>query len=154
MNSFIDWWLVHELTQNGEPNHPKSSYMNKDRSGKLKAGPVWDFDWGTFIPGFSGFRIKDAIWYGRLFEDPAFVAEVKQRWTVLKPKFESVLQFIDMQAAMIKKSAEVNSRMWPISISVNGDEDLDFDAAVKRLRKAYSERIQALDAAIRGLSGN
>lgn len=154
VNSFIDWWLVHELTQNGEPNHPKSSYMNKDRSGKLKAGPVWDFDWGTFIPGFSGFRIKDAIWYGRLFEDPAFVAEVKQRWTVLKPKFESVLQFIDMQAAMIKKSAEVNSRMWPISISVNGDEDLDFDAAVKRLRKAYSERIQALDAAIRGLSGN
>ena len=24
---------------------------NKDRGDKLKAGPVWDFDWGTFVPG-------------------------------------------------------------------------------------------------------
>ena len=23
----------------------------KDRGDKLKAGPVWDFDWGTFVPG-------------------------------------------------------------------------------------------------------
>ncbi|MFR9263420.1 MAG: hypothetical protein ACLVL2_25015 [Bacteroides cellulosilyticus] len=24
---------------------------NKDRGDKLKAGPVWDFDWGTFVLG-------------------------------------------------------------------------------------------------------
>lgn len=155
VNSFIDWWLVHELTQNSEPNHPKSSYMHKDRSGKLKAGPVWDFDWGTFTPAKNdGLRNKDAIWYGRLFQDPAFVAEVQQRWTALKPKFESILQFIDMQAGMIKESAEVNSRMWPIGQTVNGDEALSFDDAVKRLRQTYHNRIQTLDAAIRGLSGN
>ena len=154
VSSFIDWWLVHEMTQNAEPKHPKSSYMHKDRSGKLKAGPVWDFDWGTFIPGVTGFRIKEAIWYGRLFKDPAFVTEVQQRWNVLKPKFESVLQFIDTQALQIKGSAEENSRMWPINQNINGDESLDFDAAVQRLRQAYSERLQTLDAAIRGLSGN
>lgn len=154
VRSFADWWLVYELTQNKEPNHPKSSYMNKDRSGKLKAGPVWDFDWGTFIPGNNNLLNKNAIWYGRLFKDPAFITEVQQRWTVLKPKFESVLQFIDMQAAMIKKSAEVNSRMWPIGQNVNGDEALSFDDAVKRLRQTYATRIQVLDAAIQELSGN
>ena len=129
--------------------------MHKDRSGKLKAGPVWDFDWGTFTPAKNdGLRNKDAICYGRLFQDPAFVAEVQQRWTALKPKFESILQFIDMQAGMIKESAEVNSRMWPIGQAVNGDEALSFDDAVKRLRQTYHNRIQTLDVAIRGLSGN
>lgn len=151
VNSFIDWWLVHELAQNSEPNHPKSSYMNKDRSGKLKAGPVWDFDWGTFMPGENGLLNKNAIWYGRLFKDPVFVAGVKQRWTVLKPKFESILQFIDIQSAMIKKSAEVNSRMWPIRQNVNGDEAMSFDDAVKRLRQAYANRLQQVDVAIQGL---
>lgn len=155
VDSFIDWWLVYELTQNGEPNHPKSSYMHKDRLGKLKAGPVWDFDWGTFCPAPNlGLVLKNAIWYGRLFEDPAFVVKVLERWTTLKPKFESVLQFIDMQAAMIKKSAEVNNRMWSITQIVNGDETLAFDDAVERLRQAYIMRIHSLDVAIHGLSGN
>jgi hypothetical protein len=45
VNSFIDWWLVHELTHNGEPGWPKSSYMHKDKNDKLVAGPVWDFDY-------------------------------------------------------------------------------------------------------------
>ena len=43
--SFIKWWLVQELMSNWEPNHPKSTFMTKDRGGKLKMGPLWDFDW-------------------------------------------------------------------------------------------------------------
>ena len=42
--TFVDWWLVNELAQNSEINQPKSAYIYKDRGGKLKAGPVWDFD--------------------------------------------------------------------------------------------------------------
>ena len=44
LESFVDWWLVHELTQNAEPNGPRSCYMYKDKDSLLKAGPVWDFD--------------------------------------------------------------------------------------------------------------
>jgi hypothetical protein len=150
-NTFVDWWFVHELSQNAEPWHPKSSYMNKDKNGKLKAGPVWDFDWGTFIPGATSFRIKNAIWYSHLFKDPTFVALVKQKWAYSKANFSTVIDFIDSQASVIKNSTEVNSQMWPIGQDINGDESMSFDDAVARMKNAYQQRLQWLDEAINSL---
>lgn len=49
INSVIDYFLVQELTFNNEYKHPKSVYMYIDGDSKLTAGPVWDFDWQTFI---------------------------------------------------------------------------------------------------------
>ena len=49
VNSVIDYFFVQELTFNNEYKHPKSVYMYMDGDGKLTAGPVWDFDWQTFI---------------------------------------------------------------------------------------------------------
>lgn len=150
LNSFVDWWLVHELTLNGEPRHPKSSYMYKNKSSKIKAGPVWDFDWGTFGP-VTGFCIKNAIWYGKLFSDPVYVQLVKDRWSILKPKFEQIDRFIEEEAIKIEKSAEVDSRMWPNNQNINGDEALTYEDAVQRMRNAYKIRLQWLDGAIMGL---
>lgn len=49
INSVIDYFFVQELTFNDEYKHPKSVYMYIDGEDKLTAGPVWDFDWQTFI---------------------------------------------------------------------------------------------------------
>lgn len=49
INSVIDYFFVQELTFNDEYKHPKSVYMYIDGGDKLTAGPVWDFDWQTFI---------------------------------------------------------------------------------------------------------
>ncbi len=49
INSVIDYFFVQELTFNDEYKHPKSVYMLIDGVGKLTAGPVWDFDWQTFV---------------------------------------------------------------------------------------------------------
>ena len=49
INSVIDYFFVQELTFNDEYKHPKSVYMLIDGDGKLTAGPVWDFDWQTFV---------------------------------------------------------------------------------------------------------
>lgn len=49
INSVIDYFFIQELTFNDEYKHPKSVYMYIDGSSKLTAGPVWDFDWQTFI---------------------------------------------------------------------------------------------------------
>ena len=150
IGSFIDWWFVYELSMNGEPGWPKSSYMHKDRLGKLKAGPVWDFDWATFVPSKqSNFQIKNAIYYGRLFSDPAFIAEVKSRWASYKSKFEAIPAYISSVAASIKKSNEVDYVMWPLSAhssgSVNGDQDLSFDDAVARIISAYTAKLNYMD---------
>ena len=45
--SFIDYFIVNELSRNND-GFKKSVFFNKDKNskgGKLKAGPVWDFDW-------------------------------------------------------------------------------------------------------------
>lgn len=49
INSVIDYFFIQELTFNDEYKHPKSVYMLIDGDDKLTAGPVWDFDWQTFI---------------------------------------------------------------------------------------------------------
>ena len=148
IDTYIDWWLVHEITFNGEPNHPKSSYMHKDKGGKLKAGPVWDFDWGTFVPTTTTLRLSKALYYERLLSDPVFVARLKERWAELKPKFEEIPAFIEGEKVRLSKSADINIQLWPISSRTNGDETLTYDAAVTRMINAYNNRLQTLDRVI------
>lgn len=150
--TYIDYWFIHELTTNIEPQHPKSCYMYKDAGGKIKAGPVWDFDWGTFLPDNSGFLISNYLWYGYLLNSPDFVATVKARWATLKPKFLEIPTFIDETAEKIRESSEVNIAMWPISgVKPNGDEEMTFDEAVARMKQALLIRINSIDAAVNNL---
>lgn len=153
LSSFVDWWFVHELMMNDEPAYPKSSYMYKDRAGKLKAGPVWDFDWKTLVPyKVSTWTAKTDIYYARLFSDPQFVALVKERWAMHKPKFDTVPEYIRAVAAKIKASNEKNYRMWPLAAhrsgSTNGDQKLSYDDAVERLIDSYIAKLSWLDTQI------
>lgn len=150
LNTFVDWWFVHELMMNSEPYWPKSSYMHKDRLGKLKAGPVWDFDYYTMVPSnSSSWTIKSYIYYGRLFSDPEFVKLVKERWALYKKGFDTVPDYIRSVASTIKISNEIDFEMWPLSAhsagSVNGDQELSFDEAINRLIEAYSNKLSWMD---------
>ena len=144
MESFVDWWLVMELTGIWEPNHPKSTYMHKDKGGRRTMGPVWDFDWETYVH-MDWFRIKDALYYGRLFQDERFKALVKERWTLLKPGFETLPEYIRIEAGKIRNSESMNHRMWPITQVVNKDESMSFDQAVESMTEAYRSKLEWMD---------
>ena len=148
VESYAEWWLLYNLVGNLEPNHPKSCYMYKKRNGKLYAGPAWDFDCATFIPGRKGALLTQVLWYGYLFKHDAFKSLVKERWTVLKPEFEKVFTYIDEKAEYIRESNEINLEMWPVTQNVNEDIDLSYDDAVNRMKEAYRERITELDKVI------
>ena len=47
LTSAVDFWLIQELTMNGEVAHPKSCY-SYIVDNMLHMGPIWDFDWQTF----------------------------------------------------------------------------------------------------------
>ena len=147
IDSHIDWWFVHELTDNAEPNHPKSTYMYKDKGGKLFAGPAWDFDWGTFCSA-TGYTIKNTLYYPRLFKNATFVARVKERWTLLKPEFDKIPSFIESEAKRITPSENMNHVMWPITTTVNGDESMTFQEAVQQMKSIYEQKVKWLDDAI------
>ena len=159
VDSFIDWWLVHELTGNGEPKHPKSSYMNKNTDGKVKMGPVWDFDWGTFMP-LNKWTILNRTenglnkFYDRLFQDAQFKARAKERWNALEAGFREIPAYIESEAAKIKGSESMNHKMWPcntqdvIGYIVNQDEHMTFEEAVARMKSAYEDKLNWMDSQI------
>jgi len=153
-STYIDYLLIHEVTSNEEPKHPKSCYMYKDAGGKLCAGPIWDFDWGTFEPNKTGLLLTNSLWYGQLMNSAEFRTAIKARWAEIKPIFENIDTFIDEQADLIRESEAVNHEMWPIDSRhnyPNGDELMDFDSAVERMKQAIDDRIIALDSAINAL---
>lgn len=151
LESYVDWWFVNELTMNWEVNGPKSCYMYKDKNGKMSAGPVWDYDWTTFIPkGTSSFWSKKALYYPKLFEDPLFVEMVKERWAMFKSNFvTNIPAFIESTKTYLKESDSINIEMWPIGgEKPNGDEEMNFDDAVERLKSAYLSKLNWLDGKI------
>lgn len=150
LDSYIDWYLVHTLSCNFEPEGPKSCYMHKDRGGKLVAGPVWDFDWGTFRSR-DGLTIKSAIWYDALFKNEIFISRLKERWAANEAKLGQVETFIADMAEQIQESAEGNKKMWPVSGAPNNDGDLAYIEAVERMKQVYCQRIESVGKAIDAL---
>ena len=149
--SFVDYWLIYELCVNHELANPGSVYLTKDRGGKLTAGPIWDFDWGTFSfqaspAAASRLFMTHAWWYGRLFSDDSFKALATERWQVLKPKFMEVFQFIDKEREYIRRSWSKNFAFWSITTNTNGDETLGFDEAVDRVKDVLRRRIEIIDS--------
>lgn len=157
VDSFVDYWIVFEVMGNHELSNPGSVFFYKDGKGKLTAGPCWDFDWGilsynTSPQARTGFINKGAIWYSRLFQDPAFEAKVRARFLELLPQLETIPAYIDECQRLLSKSAELNFAMWNPADDkwqnggkiINGDENMTFDYAVARLRTIYTERLQVM----------
>jgi hypothetical protein len=151
VDSFVDWWISYELTGNTETKHPKSTYVHKDKGGKLKAGPVWDFDWKTFRLDNEEWVTKGHLYYEVLFTDPVFVAAVKERWNLYEAKLRAIPQFIEAEAQRIRNSEEMNHQMWPITQNTNGDIDLSFSEAVARMKSSYQAKLEFMDKGIANL---
>ena len=141
INSMVDQFLIWELTMNREYGDPGSVYMFMDGNGKLSAGPVWDFDRGTFqnqekaksLGNTDSYRVKpdDAwmfnrsqesetysyIWYRQLAEDTEFQNVVKTRWAVIYPSLKAVVNTIETYREPMRTSFEYDSAMWPTSKS-------------------------------------
>ena len=148
--SFVDWWLVNELAQNSEINQPKSAYMYKDRGGKLTAGPVWDFDWGTFVPKdrYNYVAMGQKYYFNRLFQDAGIRRLIKERWNSFKGALSDIPEYVDAISSTLYASDAINSVMWPINRTTNQDESLGYKEAVERLKKAYREKYDWLDSNI------
>lgn len=98
--SFIDFFLLNELSNNVD-GYRLSTFMHKDINGKLKMGPIWDFNLAFGNADYCGggatnvwtykFNERCSIdfwlvpfWWERLLQDPAFVIQLKERWNVLR----------------------------------------------------------------------
>ena len=44
VDSFVDWYLINEITKNQDARNYSSIYLNVIPGEKIKMGPLWDFD--------------------------------------------------------------------------------------------------------------
>jgi hypothetical protein len=94
--SFIDYILISELASNAD-SYQYSTYFHKDRNGKLRAGPIWDYDltygndlfhWGfdrshTNVWQFDNGDNTGSKFWKDLYNNPTFKCYLTKRWKEL-----------------------------------------------------------------------
>lgn len=114
VDSWIDTWLLVEFTKNID-GFRLSTYYHKDVNGKIKQGPTWDFNLslananylaGAFPAGWyhDGLSRGDYPYWDRLFDDPNFELQVRDRWFELRNSIfstESLMGDVDEAVALL-----------------------------------------------------
>jgi len=154
VDSFVDWYLINEITKNNDAIFYSSVYMNYAPGGKLKMGPVWDYDISLGNINYNGneatdgFWIKNATWYSRLFEDPNFVTKVKSRFNYFYNNRDLFQEHINSNSLRLNQSQERNFHKWPILgtfIWPNNVYFLTYDEEVIYLKEWLDERLEWLN---------
>ena len=149
IDSFVDWYLINEIAKNNDAAFQHHCYMYKKNGEKLKMGPLWDFRNG-FGAGednsVDGFVVKKAKWFDRLFQDPAFVAKVKDRFTYFYDHKSDIMKEIDENAQYLKYSARENNNKWEIYESYGPTENgmKYFENEVSTMKKWLDSRMDWL----------
>jgi len=132
--TFIDYFLVNEVSKNVD-GYRLSTFLNKERDskgGKLRIGPVWDYDiawhnadycggdmftdWAYQFPcDYDYWQVP--FWWDRMMQDTLFKSHLKCRWLFLR---NSVLsnstfdQYIDSISGLLEEAQQRNFTVWPI----------------------------------------
>ncbi len=149
VRSLIDWFLLMELAKNNDAAFSFGVFLFRPAGGRITFGPVWDFDlaFGNYPYDFApeGWKIRTAGWLPRLFEDPAFVAQVKARWQVLRAQRGAADQYLVSYAARLRRSQERSHLLWDPYLP-RPQLGVDYDAEVQRMRDWLSARFDWLSA--------
>lgn len=131
VTSFIDYILLSELTRNID-SYRLSTFLNKDKNGKLRAGPVWDYNLAfgnaNYYNGWltSGFQFDarmdkhdfdNPFWWKVMLTDTAFVNDMHCRWQILREESwsqERIFSLTDSLVSTLDDAVERNFQRWPV----------------------------------------
>lgn len=136
MESFVDWYLIKELSKDYDGNMFTSCYCHIMEDGIIKMGPIWDFDlafggnpfekmfgggggfmWGGGGGGSTdyawynqpeGYHIADADWFVQMWKDPEFKALLKKRVDAMIADLDDINEYIDFHTRLLTLSASAN----------------------------------------------
>ncbi|MEZ6118023.1 MAG: CotH kinase family protein [Pirellulaceae bacterium] len=131
VDSWVDTWIMVEFTKNID-GFRLSTYYHKDRGGKIKQGPAWDYNLslanGNYLKGSypegwyhdAGLSADQYPYWSRLFEDPNFAQKVADRWQELRRttfSTEKLLADIDAAVAQLANGQEDLASLTPGNLS-------------------------------------
>jgi len=160
-DSFIDYHLLVEVTKNVD-GFRFSTFFHKDRGGKIRMGPIWD--WNLSFGNCNGKQgympdwwlwpqldDREYSWFRRLFEDPDFGQKYVDRWTELRANAfatSNVLGRVDDIAALLQESQARNFDRWPIlgsAINPNWFAGDTYAEEVKWMKEWIEKRLAWID---------
>ncbi len=126
-DSFIDHHLLVEATKNID-GFRFSTYYHKDRGGKIKMGPIWDWNLSMGnATGKQGYMAEhwywpqlddqQYSWFRRLFQDPDFAQKYVDRWGEVRTNQFArgrLLARVDELAFLLDEAQARNHQKWPV----------------------------------------
>ncbi len=128
--SFVDFMILNELSSNPD-GYQLSTFFHKDRNGKLRAGPIWDFNltYGNDLFEYGLDRSKTYVWqfsdggndgakfWKDLFTNPTFKCYLSKRWMELTAagqplNFELISERMDELVALTAEAAVREQSRW------------------------------------------
>lgn len=148
LDSYIDYWLVYDLTSTGEPTHPKSVYMHVTEDGIMHAGPVWDFDYFTFHTYYNTSLINThSVWNDRIIHDPNNQARIREKWNNQREAYQDIENYIREQWELVKESAAYNSTIWePLTRYPNYDQNYSVQKSVDKMLEFWRAHFTYMDS--------
>ena len=172
VGSFIDFFLLNELSNNVD-GYRLSTWLVKDKNGKLNMGPIWDFNlafgnadycgggdtnvWAyKFNSRCPGDFWQIPFWWDRLLQDPAFVQQLQTRWQELRGNAFSngaIMAKIDAYVDILTLAGEIqnNFEKWPVLgqyVWPNNFVGNSYDEEIDYLKDWINNRLNWLDGAI------
>ena len=160
LESFIDWYLISEITKNVDSRWYSSIYLNVIPGEKIKMGPLWDFDLAfgntdyADTQFYEGWWVRFNPWYERLFQDPYFTQMVKNRFIFFKNNEDLIIEKIDAYAEKLKWAQAENNDKWETLGRYVWPNPVVYDTyqeEVEHLKNWYQERMDWLDEAFNEL---
>ncbi len=166
VNSFIDRLVLNEISKNVD-GYRLSEYFHKDKDsngGKLKAGPIWDFNlafgnadycndvWEDYGWIYQDFCINNTpFWWREFFTDQDFVNQLNCRWQELRAEvlsFDYLDSFIDEKVEEINPALQRNFSRWPVLdqfVWPNPEVTGSYESEVENLKDFLSARLSWMD---------
>lgn len=126
--TFVDYMISSELASNVD-SYQFSTYFHKDRGGKLRAGPIWDYNltYGNDLgePSRSGYDVwqfdnddnTGSKFWKDLFDNPTFKCYLSKRFHDLTQpgqplRHQSLVALIDETVALISEAEAREDQRW------------------------------------------
>jgi hypothetical protein len=147
--------LSNELFKNQDAFHA-STYFTLHSDGRLRMGPVWDFDISMGNSNYGASRVlpkwllEYRDWAERMYDDRSFVKRMGARWRQLRADGlrGKVMRVISANYRALRGPARSHFRRWPVLDTLvwpNPAARGSYRAEVRFLRSWVSRRMNWID---------
>jgi len=118
-DTFVDYFVINEFFTNYDAGN-NSTYLYKDKKGKLCIGPVWDYDnaadnQGGYLLDPQVISFEGQTWFPQLLQSEEFCKKLEKRYKELRDTYFSdkyINNYIDDTVEYLGKAQQRDWSRW------------------------------------------